>query len=116
MSIPIPGGNMAQKRRLAESVAFTPESESVDDGFSIDEFFDVDRFLAESMDSEPVPKRFPNLELYDILATTVLLVASVAFSIVLTLMTSKFLFTPVCDSGTSPYSLTQETQSAPTRF
>ncbi|CAI4212906.1 unnamed protein product [Parascedosporium putredinis] len=91
MSIPIPAGNMARtRRRLADEVAFTPDSVGDDGtgaGFSIDEFFDVDRFLAESMGSDaPSPERIPDLGLYDILATTALLVASVAFSVILTLM------------------------------
>ncbi|PKS11047.1 hypothetical protein jhhlp_002808 [Lomentospora prolificans] len=84
MSIPIPGGNMMQRRRMADAAESTPES---GDDFSIDQFFDVDRFLAESMDSESVPGKFPDPGLYDILSITVLLVASVAFSVVLTLMT-----------------------------
>ncbi|SPN98766.1 uncharacterized protein DNG_01807 [Cephalotrichum gorgonifer] len=83
VSIPIPSGG-ARKRVYDESLDMEPE---VGYGFSINDVFDVDRFLAQSVDSESTADQVMDLGWNDILSTTVLLLASTAFSVLLTLTT-----------------------------
>ena len=80
-SIPIPGGGGTRKRVFDEAL------DADDDGFSISDVFDVERFLAQSVGDDSVTGVVLDLGWNDILSTTVLLLASSAFSIFLTLTT-----------------------------
>lgn len=80
ISIPIPGG--AQKRVFDEAL----DAED-DDGFSISDVFDVEGFLAQSVGDGSEACEVLELGWNDILSTTVLVLASTAFSVFLTLTT-----------------------------
>lgn len=80
ISIPIPGG--ARKRVFDEAL----DAED-DDGFSISDVFDVEGFLAQSVGDGSEAGEVLELGWNDILSTTVLVLASTAFSVFLTLTT-----------------------------
>lgn len=95
VSIPIPGGG-GRKRVFDESLDEEPDLE---DDFSISDVFDVDLFLAQSVGDDSEAKII-DLGWNDILSTTVLLLASTAFSAFFTLATSTSLLVshgPSCD-------------------
>ena len=85
ISIPIPGSS-ARKRVFDESLDMEPDFE---DDFSINDVFDVDLFLAQSVGDDTMTPEVLDLGWNDILSTTVLLLASTAFSAYLTLATGE---------------------------
>lgn len=80
IAIPIPGGS--RKRVFDEAL-----DAGDDDGFSISDVFDVEGFLAQSVGDESHTGEVLDLGLNDVLSTTVLVLASTAFSVFLTLTT-----------------------------
>lgn len=84
-SIPIPGGG-TRKRVFDESL--DAELDFGDD-FSISDVFDVDLFLAHSVEDDSAAAGVVDLGWNDILSTTVLLLTSTAFSTFLSLASGK---------------------------
>lgn len=86
VSIPIPGGS-SRKRVFNESLEMEDVEPNFDGNFSISDVFDVDLFLSQSVDDNVDGAGVVDLGWNDILSTTVLLLASTAFSAFLTLAT-----------------------------